>query len=180
MPRKLETASPVVLAQRPAFSSVMSTKVQPLKLDGVARRMFNIHEDKAPQAISFTHWSPDPWHVTSPTGAALCTLSGMNLTIVKAQSTTGQLLITYNLAVNVKSDGWTANNYYAPIRLDFMSAQGGIVYSFHGGFAGPNGVMVRCGEDSAQLLSDNFDRDVFSSIAGAHLSMPEARFWQCP
>jgi hypothetical protein len=38
--------------------------------------------------------------------------------------------------------------------------------------------FLRAGKDSAPLLSDNFDSDVFASIAGAHLSMPEARFWQ--
>ena len=174
----LQDLQHALMPHRPRFSSSMGAKPTSLKLDVVARRIFGMHPEFDPEIKTFNSWSPDPWKVLSGEGAVLCTVSNIVLTVISSQSIAGKPMQFWNLSARIQSQGWTARDYFAQFTLDFTGAGGAFLARF-ATIGSRYAWVVRCNEDSTQVVSGDFDVDVFSAITSAHLSMPDAIFFGC-
>ena len=174
MPKATQTS------RRPSIESAVSSSMQtlekaarPAKLDVQIRTILGL--PRAAQAITFNNFSPDPWTVVGVNGARLVTISGISLTVVKPDP---PQKIFYVLSIHVKSEGWTTTPPNAPptvgpIRVDFLNAQGGIVW-----FVEPR-ISVQCGTNDNQRMSETIPVDIFNLISRASISMPSITFWRC-
>jgi len=78
-----------------------------VELDHHTRRMFRLSLDAPTQIITFNNFSPDPWTIVGVNGANFATFSGMVVTLTKATTIDGKPTMYFNLAMNIRSDGWT-------------------------------------------------------------------------
>jgi hypothetical protein len=159
------------------FSSSMHTldKAERHSVDEQSRKFLGLIPRPA-QALTFNSWSPDPWTIVAGDGTKLVTISNISLTIVRPHP---PQKILYLLSTDVKSEGWTETapnepDIEGPLRLDFLSSQGGIVWSV------TPMISVQCGTDETQRNGGSIVVDIFDLISSVHLSIPTTvNFWRC-
>ncbi len=182
-----ETATPTqdqtAVAKKPMTTKLHSTTAKPhagkwSALSPKVQGAFKITPETDPQVLTFTSWAPNPWVLVGANGKNLFTLSGMNLTVIKAQTLAGAITISSLMTLDVVSDGWTAARPHEVVdivsfELSFVGAAGGELLTFK------PFLNIGCGSNGEQQFTELFSTDIFSLIGGAHFSLPATTFWPC-